>query len=131
MTTAMDDKPSQCDQRVEKDEFVLFYKLHENGLSIQFWCIEHLCADDGGPMIFQRAGSDYSPDIVEAIDDAEWLIAGSVKWDGCADFDIGDERSQAHRLHACGKKSAMRIARAIEFVYDTAAKAIVGWDGDS
>ena len=61
-------------------------------------------------------------------DETELLIDGSLKWDGCANLQLGEEGG--HLLHFCGRAHARIVDRAIGFLYDLGAELIPGWQGE-
>lgn len=64
----------------------------------------------------------------KSIDEAEALIRGWIKWDGCCDLDIGE--GDSYQLHFCGHKNARIVGRAIDAIYDLAAKHIPHWGAE-
>lgn len=121
-------KPSECQRTTETEEFTVWWTAFSHYLC--YWVAErkYLCVN-GDPNVvnYQTAGALYCPEPTADIDAAELLLHGSIKWDGCADFDVGDERDHPHRLHACGLDNARRVGRAIDLIYELAAKHIPAW----
>lgn len=62
--------------------------------------------------------------------EAEVLLQGYLKWDGCADFDLGEIGVEAYRLHTCGRRGAKIVGQAVEFFYDLGLEHLKGWQGE-
>lgn len=75
--------------------------------------------DDAGAPMWQRADSHFSPDPVGDIDLAEWYMRGTLKWDGCVDYEINRAHSS---LHACDLQHFRDLATLWEHVYAMAAQ---------
>ena len=73
---------------------------------------------------YQDKGSDSWPDPTDDIDNAHCLMQGSVKWDGCMDYVVGQDGS----LHVCGLDQALKLAHAISAVYAIAAQHIAAFN---
>lgn len=52
---------------------------------------------------------------VENIEEAQTLIHGAVKWDGCSHFYFGDENGY---IHICGKRPMKNLIKAMEEIYN-------------
>ncbi len=127
------EKPSQCPEVVFVDghnPMELRFQADPDGYWLAFWALPTIHAsDDGEPVAYRKAGAVVQPTETVDPDDAETLIHGTVKWDGCADYEIGDERQGIYRMHACGRRHALAVAEAINHAYDRAAK-LDRWDGE-
>lgn len=60
---------------------------------------------------------DKEDDLVEDISLAKPLITGYVKWDGCSNWNFGDDM-----MHFCFKESAVMIGTMLGRCYDIAKK---------
>lgn len=72
-----------------------------------------------GAKFFQRRGSMRGPDPVYAIDDAEFVASGHVKWDGCTEFRIAERGSS--RIHTCSRSRFDQILAVVGQVRQLAA----------
>jgi hypothetical protein len=70
-----------------------------------------------GRKFFNRAGYTSSPDPVDTIEEAQIFAEGSVKWDGCCNFEFTDVP-----LHTCSRADAGDLGRLLEAIYDLAAE---------
>ena len=69
--------------------------------------------------LYQRAGAVSSLDPVESLDEAEVFAEGSVKWDGCANFTIGEPDEC---IHTCDREGLIKIGTLLARVHDIAAE---------
>lgn len=60
-------------------------------------------------------------------DEAEKSLSGSIKWDGCSNWDFHTEACAAH---FCGRKDAVGIGRLMGHLYDLAAGNLLLWDAE-
>lgn len=123
------EKPSQCPEVVFVDghnPMELRFHADPDGYYLTFWVLPTVHCD-GNPVEYQQAGADCGMTFTSDPDEADALIHGSVKWDGCMNYEVGYERDWA-MLHACGRRHALAIAEAINHVYDRAAK-LPKWRG--
>jgi hypothetical protein len=82
---------------------------------------------DGMPS-YQLLGEDDNVTVktTEDVSQAQPTLAGTIKWDGCSDWQI-DELSDSHY---CGLVNATEPARVMTLLYSMAAKLIPAWDGE-
>lgn len=121
--TTNEEKPSSCTHRERFESWTVLYKLHENGCSMHFFVLPHF---DAGAS-FVRAGLD-SPEPTEDPDEAQVFAVGFIKWDGCANFDLGDDRDDSYRHHTCGRAGMANLGEMLNSVVDVAARVIPKWD---
>lgn len=72
---------------------------------------------------FQKKNSTYSPNPVDTADEAEPLITGSVKWDGCSHSNFG----RAGYIHGCSRKEMVRLGTIYNHLFDLAG-GLIGQD---
>lgn len=60
-------------------------------------------------------------------DEEERFIHGFIRFDGCANFDVGERGGCM--VHTCDKQAAINIGVAMGRLYDLAAGYIEGWCG--
>ncbi len=95
------------------------------------WCFfayQILATDENGNRLYNKKGSDWSPNFVDNLEDADKFLRGHVKWDGCSNWEI--EPDQIAMLHFCDKEQAQNVGVLFGRIYDLAAKFIPRWDGD-
>lgn len=54
-----------------------------------------------------------SPNPVDSLDDAEWFIMGSVKWDSCTHYKYNQDSCMLHRDGMGGFETELRIWRKV------------------
>lgn len=78
--------------------------------------------------IWQRAGSDCF-DLSYDLKDSETYISGSVKWDGCSNWNI--DENERGMLHGCCRQDIQRIGDIMAQCWDWTAQLISDkWDGE-
>lgn len=76
-------------------------------------------ADDGTSVWDSNNGPVYE------LDDATVYVSGSVKWDGCSNWDFGCAECLKH---FCSREEAAELAVVIDRLYVLAAEHIPAWD---
>jgi hypothetical protein len=87
--------------------------------------VEQIGVMDNGTVLYERAGAGSSSDLVENIDDAETLIEGSIKWDGCGNLAISPDVM----LHLCGYRSVQQFTTLLDRLYEMTAWYVDNADG--
>lgn len=64
---------------------------------------------------YEKLGAISSEDTTENIDEAQTLVKGIVKWDGCCHYTFGDEDGY---IHLCGGNSVKRLSEIIKKIYN-------------
>ncbi len=75
-------------------------------------------ADDNGKYtknIYEKEGAKSSEDTTENIDEAQTLVRGVVKWDGCSHYTFGDEDGY---IHLCGGSNVKNLSEIIKKIYN-------------
>ena len=81
------------------------------------------------PPLYHRRDSTSYPDPVEDISEAEVYAHGTVKWDGCSDWQLLE--AQRACLHSCSRGGIARHATAMERCWDWAGELIgERWQGE-
>jgi hypothetical protein len=77
-------------------------------------------------VLFHKAegGDGYTADANEA----ELLMAGNLKWDGCVNLDIGTD--DGVKLHFCERRQATAVGVVLNRLYDLAAARVGHWMGE-
>lgn len=92
--------------------------------------IDYMGQDDAGEFTipgWHRAGSMCHPDGVESLAESEPFMHGSVKWDGCSNWDIDD--LQRGMIHACDREGLIRFGEVMARCWDWTADICPNWDG--
>lgn len=71
---------------------------------------------------FARKGARSSMDTTYELDEAQRVIDGYVKWDGCSDLDFFPDRNGND--HFCGKNNAMGLGLLIGEIYEFARELL-------
>ncbi len=74
--------------------------------------------DDGGP----------SDDGTLDLSDADTFLRGSIKWDGCSNWEFPDTSNCM--LHFCGQNDATSIGRLMTRMYEITAEKMPKFDKD-
>lgn len=69
----------------------------------------------------------FGDDHVEDPDRAEAFWQGSIKWDGCSNWNLMTDGVMAH---FCGREDAMSIGPLMGRLYDLAATHLTTWDSE-
>jgi hypothetical protein len=83
-------------------------------------CVNFSAYEIVGWTEWRNAGPIYSTancDMVESPDQAQTLITGFVKWDGCSHYFFG-EADNAGYIHLCGSGAISKIRAAILKIYN-------------
>lgn len=80
----------------------------------------------GDRLVADRKNAQSTPDSVETLEEAKVFLSGSVKWDECSNFNLGNDGY----YHFCSKQEAVNVGVLLGRLYDWAARLIPNWDGD-
>lgn len=78
--------------------------------------------------IFERRGATSGMDTVYNPDEAQRVISGSIKWDGCSNITLFEDEQGF--VHFCGKDGAAMYGKLLEEIYNIATAQIPRWDGE-
>jgi hypothetical protein len=78
-----------------------------------------------GQMLFQKAGCD-STEPTEDIAEAEIFAHGSVKWDGCSNWEFDIQKDCM--IHPCDRPRLERIGTILARCWDLTAELCPRWD---
>lgn len=93
-----------------------------NSCVVGVHAVEVIGTDQDDKLIMLRRGWVSSPD--DSVTDpfeAEVIVEGSIKWDGCSDLTIG----RAGYVHSCGRQDAGKLGKLIDRLYDIARDTMV------
>lgn len=113
---SLPEKPSQCNIVAHLDDEAVIMAASESTM-MAFWVVYPLFETSEGGMVYQLKDAPGQPDPTTDIDQAECLMRGTIKWDGCMDLMLGDSRGS---IHFCGRHSALIFDRAIRAVFEIA-----------
>lgn len=94
---------------------------------VDYTIYEHEGIETNGNVLFHRKGSLHSPDPVENIDDSEAYISGSVKWDGCSNWNF-DEQDRGVMLHGCTKEDVVNLGLILGECWDWTESLCDHWN---
>jgi hypothetical protein len=114
------------------DDLDVTLVVHELGQYYVKWSLHSIVArseDASGAFTvreYERKGATNSMDCVQDTSEAQTLIAGSIKWDGCSHFDFAPY--DGGYIHICGADDAARLTKAIARLFEYAAAHVTGFD---
>lgn len=83
---------------------------------------------NGGPfeLRYERKGGNGPLDDTPDREDGVWVAYGTVKWDGCGDYEVGESEDLGYEvmLHACSLDDIRRLFEAIQLGYRLAARIV-------
>lgn len=109
----------------QKNMFSLCYWL-ENDVVVAFKVFEIVGIEDSYKFLYRKKetpGCEFISDIT----DAELLISGNLKWDGCIDFKFPSQ--DFCMLHAC-QNPGKKFKAIFDAIYGVAADIILTFDGE-
>lgn len=106
-------------------EFLIYFTPRSHSmeyivLEVSGWAVNQTTWKNTHPL-FDNNGAVEDPDL------ATPLVQGHVKWDGCADLDIGGDEN-SYRNHFCGLDSALILERVVRAIYMLAEQHIPQFD---
>ena len=117
-----------------KDPKIFHYR--ELGFTVSAWLINECVmafniyevAGEGenGPCYDAKGTDTASYDLVEDIKLAEVIACGSLKWDGCVNFILGEDDSEGGYQHFCGKEHMEGFGKTLARLYDIANEMMPG-----
>lgn len=72
--------------------------------------------------MFRNIGDKGDQEFVDTIEQADWYLDGFVKFDGCSQFDMGDQ-------HLCGLQGYQKHIALLQYIY-TRAFELMGREPD-
>jgi hypothetical protein len=92
------------------------YEIGEYGKTcVDFFAAEVIAAADDGSRYYSRKGAVSSTDDTDDFNEAERLVSGSVKWDGCSHYYFGYEDGY---LHMHGAADLEKLSQALVTIYE-------------
>ena len=92
----------------------------------EFRIYEIIGGNDGSPPLYQKSGESSSPVFEKDVAKAQVFCQGSIKWDGCVNFQFPEQEDCM--LHCCGRQDAMKIGVMFDRLYDAVSRLIPAWD---
>ena len=106
---------------------ILLYPENEVVVGIKAYAREG--EDENGFNTYVKVGSNGNGTTTINLEEAQRVLEGYIKWDGCSDFDFYPDHGGNE--HFCGKRHAVGLGKLLEFIYDE-ARIIMGsekvWD---
>lgn len=97
------------------------YMDDEQASTVHFVIFDPCGFGDDGPVL-QDVRASSSPSPTDDIGRAEWVAAGGVRFDGCANFYWYHDDKVMH--HMCGWRGFQQLAQKWQVVYALAAKLV-------
>lgn len=96
---------------------------------VHFRLFDAICEENGAPL-YETPGSISPMENMTADRDKALAVArGTVKWDGCVDYLVGEQQDDPCMLHGCSVRDVRALADALVRAYEIAAE-MVGVDED-
>lgn len=106
---------------------VLFNMVNEVVVGVKVYRTDG--EDEDGQLSYVKVGSNGNAATTTNLEEAQRVLEGYVKWDGCSDFDFYPDHGGNE--HFCGKKHAVGLGKLLDFIYDE-ARTMMGpetvWD---
>lgn len=77
---------------------------------------------------YSRRNTVRSSNLVFDPRNAEPYLAGSVKWDGCADYTLGDPESGV-MMHVCSRDDIEKVSRVLALIYERCGEIMMQENG--
>jgi hypothetical protein len=107
-------------------EFVVLAELEpQYECSVNYTIYDILGEESNGTLLFQKAGCD-STEPIEDMAQAEIFAHGSVKWDGCSNWELDIQKYCM--IHACSRFDLERIGCVLARCWDMTAELCLRWD---
>lgn len=71
---------------------------------------------NGRKVMWERRGGSSSNDMTDNLDDAELTLGGFIRWDGCSNWNWGDDDDPA-MIHYCSKAQAEAVGQVFARLY--------------
>lgn len=93
---------------------------------VELYRIERWTNDMTPQPLFWKKGSHSNADATWFPDDAEWLVKGTIRYDGCANLDFGyhEKGEENDYIHLCGPEDAESFGKALKELYEIAQAEI-------
>lgn len=80
--------------------------------------------DPGSVPLYERFTENGAQDFVPLFENGEKFVSGSIKWDGCSNWDFHTEECM---MHFCGSSDATSIGSLMSAFYVIAESLIPNW----
>lgn len=109
----------------EYEDFIIRYEAHSHYIDFEvFRAIGWSKGENGDFTIknYEKKEAISSMDDTENLDEAAREFAGSVKWDGCSNFEYLPDAIAM--IHFCGREDIKRFSDMLIAVYDLAKEVL-------
>lgn len=104
--------------------YAIEYEPHEHYVEFVIYELDGWDEENDAPL-YHKAKSSMHPDPVESHEESEAFASGSIKWDGCSNWNI-DENDRG-MLHFCGVEGIQDMNKAFERCYALAEELMPAW----
>lgn len=118
----MTDTLKQIVERYDEAGLEIHLAVESHAVSFKIYELEATMHAD---LQYLHKGWAGSGDTTTDVEQAEVLMEGRLKWDGCIDLKQGNERY----MHFCGRGKFKEWLKLLERVYDLAAVHMPAWNG--
>lgn len=98
-------------------------EINEVELGFKVAKVIGISLDQGGIPSYRAEGNGSTDDFEKA----ELFLSGSIKWDGCSNWDFHDHDGMAH---FCGKNDATGLGRLMDHLYTITSERLTTYDKD-
>lgn len=88
---------------------------------------ETMSPSPAGLWLYTKAGATDCSDGTTDFAEGEGFLSGSIKWDGCSNWDFHTDECMAH---FCGRKHATSIGRLMDRLYQITKDRLPTYDED-
>lgn len=105
------------------ENYAIISKIHENNHVIDFEVKKIIAEDDD--LYFTIKDAICNMDTTSKFEDGEMFLSGTIKWDGCSNWNFNDKKVM---IHFCGRKDATSIGRLIDHLYQITKECLPKYD---
>lgn len=99
--------------------WVVEYEYEENSVNFNAYEIVGFPLNKGGKPDFEKKGTTTGDVTTEDIEEAQTIIRGYIKWDGCSHYYFGDDDGY---IHLCGGRLIDKISKGIKKIHKEAGQ---------
>lgn len=75
--------------------------------------------------LWHKLNSPHYPDFVDSLEEADVYLHGTIKWDGCSDWQFDEQEKGC--LHGCTRKDIQRFGDVMGYCWDWASEVCPSW----
>lgn len=106
------------------ERFVIEWSAHSHHVN---FVVKEIVAAGHPDKEWYYESRDNMNDQTTNFSDAAEFLSGSIKRNGCSDWNF---HTDSHMMHFCGRGMAESLGHLMSRLYNIAAQSMDGWDGD-